>query len=254
MPGLPYSNIEMDKESFKEIFENPNFKPDMIKIYPTLVINNTKLYALWKDGKYKPYSTNESVDLIREIKKIVPKWVRIQRIQRDIPSQLIEAGGKKSNLRQLVKDGFDECKCIRCREIGLKKNKQIDEDKIELLKIEYNASGGNEIFLSYEEPVNDVLIGYLRLRFPSDSAHRKELKNSAIIREIKVFGISIPIGKNQKNGWQHKGYGRSLISEAEKLTKENGMNKLLIMSGVGARNYFRKFGYEKMGVYMGKRI
>lgn len=254
MPGLLSSTKEMDLESFKEIFSNPNFKPDMLKIYPTLVIKGTKLHELWMNKRYTPMRTEDAVKLIQKVKKIIPKWVRIQRIQRDIPSQLIEDGVKKSNLRQIVKDGFDDCNCIRCREIGLKKIDKIDEDKIKLNRIDYKASSGTEIFLSFEEIENNVLIGYLRLRFPSNDAHRKEIKNASIIREIKVFGISIPIGENPDIGWQHKGYGKSLILEAEKIAIKEGMKKMIVMSGVGARNYFRRFEYERDGVYMGKML
>lgn len=253
MPGLPSSTRDMDIESFKEIFENPNFKPDMLKIYPTLVIKNTKLYEQWKDKKYTPLRTDDAVKLITDVKKIIPKWVRIQRIQRDIPAQLIEDGVKKSNLRQLVKAEFNGCNCIRCREIGLKKLEKIKENKIKLQRIDYEASEGLEIFLSFDETEKNALIGYLRLRFPSSKAHRKEVKNAAIIREIKVFGISLPIGETGK-GWQHRGFGKALILEAEKIGKDEGFKKMLIMSGVGARNYFRKFKYERCGVYMGKNL
>lgn len=252
MPGLPSSSINMDIESFREIFRNPNFKPDMLKIYPTLVIKNTKLYELWKEKKYRALKEKEAVKLIREVKKFVPKWVRIQRIQRDIPSQLIEDGVKKSNLRQLIKEGC-KCNCIRCREIGLKKLKNVKEENIKLKRIDYEASLGKEIFLSFEDIENNALIGYLRLRFPSEKAHRKEVRNAGIVREIKVFGISLPIGAKGE-GWQHKGFGKALILEAEKIAKEFSKRKMLIMSGVGARNYFRKFGYEKEGEYMGRLL
>ena len=171
MPGLPGSNKEKDLECFLQIFENQDFKPDMIKIYPTLTIQETELYKQWKQKKYKPLSTKQATELIAQIKEYIPEWIRIQRIQRDVPSQQISAGVTKSNLRQLVekemKTHGTSCKCIRCREIGhqmLKKPIEITEENLEIVCHTYQASDGNEIFLTFQERINDYIIGYLRLR------------------------------------------------------------------------------------------
>ena len=260
MPGLPGSNREMDLESFKKIFYDEKFRPDMLKIYPALVIKGTKLYDSWKNKEYKALTTDEAAGIIAEVKKIVPKWIRIQRIQRDIPVPLIDDGVKKSNLRQIVEEKMKKkgikCNCIRCREVGHKMLKGImpDVNSIKLLRMDYDASNGKEIFLSFEDIKKDILIGYARLR-KTGKPHRKEIKDCMIIRELKVFGQMVPIGEKPENEYQHRGYGKELMKECERITKyEFGCKKVLVNSGVGARNYYRKLGYRKYGVYMGKVI
>ncbi len=258
MPGL-FSDPERDMRIFHRIFEDDNFKPDMLKIYPCLVTKGSEFYDLWKKGDYTPYTTEQAVDLIVNIKKMLPKWVRTMRIQRDIPSQLIEAGVKKSNLGELVYNKLAQenvkCQCIRCREVGhqgVGVNPVFGD--IKLMKEEYNAGMGREIFLSHEDPLNDILIGFLRLRIPSSIAHRKEVdEKTAIVRELHVYGQMAELGQKKDEIWQHMGYGEDLLIEAEKIALETyDKNKLLIISGVGARNYYRKFGYEREGPYMSK--
>ncbi|RBQ24462.1 hypothetical protein ALNOE001_01090 [Candidatus Methanobinarius endosymbioticus] len=263
MPGL-LSNPEKDYEMFKEIFSNPNFKPDMLKIYPCLVTKGSKIYDLWKEGKYDPYTDEEAVDLIVKIKKILPKWVRTMRIQRDIPAKLIEAGVKKSNLGELVYNQLEEenfqCKCIRCREIGHKINKSKNTVKTEfedfkLFKEEYETNGGNEIFLSYENEKEKILTGFLRLRFPSTQAFRNEItEKTAIVRELHVYGNMLKLGSKGKFVGQHTGFGEKLLQKAENIAIQNEKDKILIISGIGARNYYRKFGYEREGPYMSKKL
>jgi len=252
MPGLPGSTPEMDLQSFREIFENPDYRPDMLKIYPTLVVKGTELYEVWKRGEYLPLTTEDAVRLIAEVKKLIPRYVRVQRIQRDIPAKLIEAGVKKSNLRQLVHRALaaegERCHCIRCREAGHTDRRAGD---IELLEMEYPASGGKEIFLSFEDPENEVLVGYLRLRFPSPESENAE-KGRAIVRELKVLGAEVPIGEREANRYQHQGHGRALLERAEELTQENGWERLIVTSGIGVRPYYRKLGYSRAGPYMEK--
>jgi elongator complex protein 3 len=244
----------MDLESFKKIFYDEKFRPDMLKIYPALVIKGTKLYDKWKNKEYKALTTEEAADIIAEVKKIVPRWVRIQRIQRDIPVGLIEDGVKKSNLRQIVEEKMKKmgikCGCIRCREVGHKMLKGITPgvNNVKLLRTDYDASGGKEIFLSFEDVKKDILIGYARLRKTGN-------KDYMIIRELKVFGQMLPIGEKTEKGWQHRGYGKELMKECETITKRDfGYKKILVNSGVGVRNYYRKIGYRKYGVYMGKKL
>lgn len=261
MPGL-YSDPERDMRIFHRIFEDEHFKPDMLKIYPCLVTKGSELYDLWKKGDYEPYSTDEAVDLIVNIKKILPKWVRTMRIQRDIPSQLIEAGVQKSNLGELVYNKLAEenvrCKCIRCREVGHLAVSGIKPDfnSVTLMKEEYAAGGGREIFISQEDPGNDVLIGFLRLRMPSSRSHRSEVDNkTAIVRELHVYGQMAELGQKKNYLYQHTGYGEEMLLEAERIASEDyDKNKLIIISGVGARNYYRKFGYEREGPYMSKML
>lgn len=262
MPGMPGSNFEKDMKAFREIFTNPAYKPDMIKIYPCLVLEGTKAYEWYIRGEYKPYTTDEAAHLIVEIKKIIPPWIRIMRIQRDIPAPLIVAGVKKSNLRQYVQELLKKqgirCRCIRCREVGhrlLVDGVKPDPDKIQISKTYYEASGGEEIFISVEDSDNDVLIGYLRLRIPSEKAHRPEIKTqpSGIIRELHVYGPLVPVGKHLANAWQHKGYGGILLEEAENVIRhEYGLKKILVISALGTKEYYKRFGYKYDGPYMSK--
>jgi len=264
MPGLPGSNFERDLKAFKKIFMNPDFKPDMIKIYPCLVLKGTEAYEWWKRGEYKPYTTEEAVDLILEIKKIVPPWVRIMRVQRDIPAYLIEAGVNQGNLRELVQKRLKEqnmrCRCIRCREVGhrwLTDKIKPNPDKIKVVTIKEKASKGEEIFLSVEDSENDVLVGYLRLRIPSEKAHRPEINSEpcSIVRELHVYGPLVPVGKRLAKAWQHKGYGSILLSEAERLSKkEYNCKKIVITSALGTKQYYKRFGYNYDGPYMSKTL
>jgi len=265
MPGLPGSNIEQDLKAFETIFEDERFKPDAIKIYPTLVMPETKLYKMWKKGEYKPYDFDDIVKLIVDIKKRVPKWVRIQRIQRDIPLNLVADGVKRGDLRLIVQEKLKKegasCKCIRCREIGhlqYKSNYELDVDDVKLIVDRYPASEGEEFFLSYEDSCQDALIGLLRLRQPSEKAYRSEAKinRSMLIRELHVFGPMVQVGKKAKDSqWQHRGWGERLINEAERISQEDlDAKKMIVLAGIGTRNYYKRFGYKREGPYMVKKI
>ena len=258
MPGLPGSDEKKDLESFRRIFTDPDFMPDMLKIYPTLVVKGTELYDMWKRGEYEALGTEKAAELIIKVKEMVPPWVRIQRIQRDIPTQYIEAGVKRSDLRgyvqQLMKERGKSCGCIRCREIG-HVNSDMGPEDISLVRREYDASGGREVFLSFEGPDME-LIGYARLRkIPENSWKAETGEYGAIIRELKVFGSQVPIGDEPKGRWQHRGYGRKLVEEAERIAKDEWSEEgILVMSGVGVREYYGKLGYERVLPYMGKRF
>jgi elongator complex protein 3 len=236
----------------------------MIKIYPCLVLKGTKAYEWWRKGDYNPYTTEEAAQLIVEIKKTVPKWVRIMRVQRDIPAYLIEAGVKQSNLRELVQERLGEqnmrCHCIRCREVGhrwLTDKVKPNLDSIQLQTIKYKASEGEEIFLSAEDPISDILVGYLRLRIPSEKAHRPEINSEpcSIIRELHVYGPLVPVGKHLTKAWQHKGFGSLLLSEAERVSKkEYCCRKIMVTSALGTKQYYKRFGYDYDGSYMTKGL
>ncbi len=254
MPGLPGSSLKRDYEAFRTIFENPSFKPDMLKIYPTLVVKGTKLYEMWKRGEYEPYTLDDMVELLVKVMSIVPPWVRIQRIQRDIPAKFIEAGVKRGDLRELVmrelKNRGIRCPEIRCREVGRKGG-----ENFVLVRRDYDASHGREVFLSYEDKNYDSISAYLRLRLPSEYAHRPELRHAAIVREVKVFGKEVPVGEREKDAWQHRGFGRKLMEEAERIARDEwGVGRVVVISGVGVRNYYRKLGYERFGPYMAKAL
>jgi elongator complex protein 3 len=257
MPGL-FSSFSEDIKMFEQLFSSPHFKPDMIKIYPTLVLKDTGLYDMWKDGEYIPPSEEEVIDLIVEIKKRLPKWVRTMRIQRDIPAGLIVAGVKRGNLGEVVQDRLDEesvrCRCIRCRDAGhLNYKRGIEVSNLEVLEERYEASEGIEHFISMEDTYSDVIAGYLRMRFPTRKAHRKEIDaDTAIVRELKVVGPALKLGEKGAFGRQHGGIGRSLLEKAEAVSETSGFSKLLVTSAVGTREYYKKFGYQRIGAYMGK--
>ena len=264
MPGLPGSDFKQDLKAFKAIFSDPRFKPDMIKIYPCLVIKGTKVYNIWRKGEYTPYTTEEAAGLIVEVKKIIPSWVRIMRVQRDIPANLIVAGVNKSNLREIVAEKLAaqglRCRCIRCREAGhrmLKDHIKSDPSRIEIKTTKQQASEGEDVFISAEDAQNDVLVGYLRLRIPSEKAHRKEIASEqcAIVRELHVYGTMVPVGKHLTRAWQHKGYGNILLSEAERMTHEEyGHRKVVVISALGTKQYYMRTGYSYDGPYVSKRL
>ncbi len=185
MPHLPGADSELDLRGFKKLFEDPRFRPDYLKIYPTLVTEGTPLYRMWEAGEYHALSDEEAAELVADIKAVLPKWVRLQRIQRDIPAHQIYAGVRKSNLRQLAEEKLREkggkCRCIRCREVGHNslKGRRISEKDIELTTETYEACDGKEHFIAFEDLSADVLIGFTRLRFPA-APHRQELQNSAL--------------------------------------------------------------------------
>ena len=198
---------------------------------------------------------DELVSLLADVKSRLPKWTRIQRIQRDIPVQLIEAGGKKSHLRELVQEELanrsESCRCIRCREAGHNFLKGREPHDISLMIDEYPASGGKEYFVSFEDEENDILVGFSRLRIPSEKAHREEMKDSAVIRELRTVSQQLPLSKRMESSLQHRGFGEQLIEKCKELTLDNKKTRMLVTSGVGAREYYRKLGFERVGPYMG---
>ncbi|MCK5396967.1 MAG: tRNA uridine(34) 5-carboxymethylaminomethyl modification radical SAM/GNAT enzyme Elp3 [Thermoplasmata archaeon] len=257
MPGLPGETPESDLATFDKLFSDEKFMPDMLKLYPVLVIGGTKLHEMWKAGDYEPYSQDILVNLLADVKEKLPKWTRIQRIQRDIPVQLIEAGGKKSHLRELVQWELEargtKCNCIRCREAGHNYLKGKEPGDIELLTEEYQASGGKEYFISFEDPEKNILIGFVRMRIPSENAHRPEMENTAIIRELRTVSQQLPISE-RGDSWQHRGFGEKMINRCVELAQENGCEKILVTSGVGAREYYRKLDWEREGPYMARQL
>ncbi len=265
MPNLPGSTYAKDIATFNHLFSNPDYRPDMLKIYPCLVIKGTDLHEWWKDGKFFPYSTEELVSLLSTIKTKIPPYVRIQRIMRDIPAPLIEAGCKNSNLRQLIQqklmEGNFSCNCIRCREYGIiKKDFTLDDatfNDIKFYREDYDASKGREVFLSYENKKEKYLLGYLRLRKPSEHSHRPELNDgkTMIIREIKVVGELVPKDSKPKyfTQIQHKGWGKLLMRNAEEIAvNEFDAKKVAVISGIGVRGWFYQQGYTPDGPYVSK--
>ncbi|CAI5683077.1 unnamed protein product [Oreochromis niloticus] len=244
-----------------EFFENPAFRPDGLKLYPTLVIRGTGLYELWKTGRYKSYTPSALVDLVARILALVPPWTRVYRVQRDIPMPLVSSGVEHGNLRELalarMKDMGTECRDVRTREVGIQEiHHKVRPYQVELIRRDYVANSGWETFLSYEDPEQDILIGLLRLRRCSPQSFRPELKGGvSIVRELHVYGSVVPVSSRDPSKFQHQGFGMMLMEEAERIARdEHGSCKLAVISGVGTRNYYRKMGYELEGPYMVKDL
>ncbi|KAK9365501.1 hypothetical protein V1509DRAFT_632831 [Lipomyces kononenkoae] len=263
MPDLPNVGMERDLDQFREYFENPAFRTDGLKIYPTLVIRGTGLYELWKAGKYKSYSANGLVDLVARILALVPPWTRIYRVQRDIPMPLVTAGVENGNLRELalarMKDLGATCRDVRAREVGIQEvHHRVRPEQVELIRRDYTANGGWETFLSYEDPKQDILIGLLRLRLCSErTTFRKELtgQRTSLVRELHVYGSVVPLHSRDPRQFQHQGFGTLLMEEAERIAREeHGSAKISVISGVGVRNYYGRLGYHLDGPYMSKML
>ncbi|XP_026323344.1 probable elongator complex protein 3 [Hyposmocoma kahamanoa] len=268
MPDLPNVDFERDVEQFKEFFENPAFRADGLKIYPTLVIRGTGLYELWKTGRYKSYPPSTLVDLVAKILALVPPWTRVYRVQRDIPMPLVSSGVEHGNLRELalarMADLGTDCRDVRTREVGIQEiHNRVRPYEVELIRRDYVANGGWETFLAYEDPDQDILVGLLRLRKCASATYRPELKpgpnadfkQCSIVRELHVYGSVVPVNARDPTKFQHQGFGMLLMEEAERIAREeHGSDKIAVISGVGTRNYYSKIGYHLEGPYMVKML
>jgi elongator complex protein 3 len=249
MPGLPGSTPEHDLELSRKLFGDERFRPDGLKLYPTLVVKGSELESWYRDNRYQPYDEEEMIDLLIAIKAFIPKYVRISRLMRDIPSKFIVAGCKDLALRGTIRKKMDQaglrCSCIRCREYGhrLRDGWAIGEPR--LTRLDYEAWGGKEIFLSYEDD-NETLFGLLRLRIS---------EKKAVVRELHIFGPEVSLGGRLKEAAQHHGFGERLLREAEKIAKgEFKADRLLVLSGVGAREYYHSLGYSLEGAYVTREL
>ena len=249
MPGLPGSTPEHDLQLSHQLFEDECFQPDGLKLYPTLVVRGSELEDWYRDDRYQPYGDEDMIDLLVAIKALIPKYVRIPRLMRDIPSKFIIAGSRDLALRGTIKKRMEgiglHCNCIRCREYGhrLRDGWAIGEPW--LTRSGYDTLGGKEILLSYEDK-NETLFGLLRLRIN---------ETKAVVRELHIFGPEVPLGERLERAAQHHGLGENLLREAERIAREEfRASKLLILSGVGAREYYRLLGYNLEGDYMVKEL
>jgi len=248
MPGLPGTTPEHDLELSRKLFEDERFRPDGLKLYPTLVVKGSELENWYRDNRYQPYSEEEMIDLLMAIKALIPKYVRISRLMRDIPSKFIIAGCKDLALRATIRKKMDQtglrCSCIRCREYGhrLRDGWAVGEPR--LIRLDYEAWGGKEVFLSYEDE-NETLFGLLRLR----------INEKAVVRELHIFGPEVSLGGRLERAAQHRGLGERLLREAERIARgEFKADSLLVLSGVGAREYYRSLGYGREGAYMTREL
>lgn len=259
MPNLPGSNPEHDFALLKKAFDDEAFKPDHLKLYPTTVTRHTILSEWFKSGKYRPYGNTELADVIIRFKsQVVPNWVRIGRLTRDITTTVMEGSGIAPNMREMLQKTMEDkhirCKCIRCREI---KNHTVSG--IPVLKVSpYQASGAMEYFLEYADKENRLL-GFLRLRIPAQNTKDSKplfpsLVASAIVRELHVYGQAVEIGKSGTDTIQHRSIGRRLLEEAEKLARCHKVGRICVIAGIGTRQYYGKSGYSLKDTYMVKDI
>ncbi|MBN2086809.1 tRNA uridine(34) 5-carboxymethylaminomethyl modification radical SAM/GNAT enzyme Elp3 [Candidatus Peregrinibacteria bacterium] len=255
MPNLPSATFESDMKSGKELFENKGLRPDYLKVYPCMVVPFSKLAKMVEENPdfYKPYTDEQLIKIITEMKKNIPEYCRVIRIIRDIPAESIVIGSKKSNLRQEMQRAGVVCRCVRCREI---QDARITSHEIRVTK--YEANDGQELFISIDETNLDKIIGLCRLRFPSNPKKPifNELKDSAIIRELHVYGRQESLKKDSKNSskTQHLGFGKQLMQEAEEQSKKAGFKKIAVIAAIGTREYYKKLGYELEGTYMTKKL
>ena len=253
MPGLPDEQFkrisyEKDLEGLKELYTNPDYRPDMLKIYPCMVMQGTELLKKWEEGIFKPLATEEAAKLLADFLPSLPDWVRVMRIQRDIPTNMTTAGVDRTNLRQYVDDRMSKdgakSREIRSREIG--RNPQ--EGTVMYDVLQYDASEGKEYFI--EAHIGESIVGFARVRFPATPQRKEITKEDALLRELHVYGTATPLG--EEGDVQHKGVGKELIKRAEAIAKEHNKKKMVVISGIGVKQYYRNQGYEDDGPYVSK--
>ncbi len=251
MPGQPDSDkrrisYEKDLQGLKQIFSDPAYRPDMIKIYPCMVMPNTPLYDDYKKGMFSPMSTEQAIRLLHDFLPSVPEYCRVMRVQRDIPTYKTAAGVDKTNLRQLA--GVKNIRDIRAREV---RDQVVDINDVKILVKEYDASGGTEFFISAEDTRQDLLLGFCRMRFPYEFLREEITPSCALIRELHVYGFATKLGLDGKT--QHKGWGSLLLRKAEEIALSKGKDKMVVISGVGVREYYiKKHSYKHDGPYVSK--
>lgn len=270
MPDLPGSNVELDRNMLEKVFLSREYQADYVKIYPCLDITHTKIRKWKAEGIWRSYAEEDMVKLIDLLiytkQHLIPDHVRINRIQRDFPEESssndflgFKSKSHKTNLRQLLDQKMLKmgiaCKCIRCREI---KNDNFSMDGLKMRVKLYTASEGLEYFICFEDRSNDKLLAFLRLRLPSSRELPSILlpRNTALIRELHVFGFINAVGQksNSRQLVQHLGMGKMLIRKAEMISYASGFKKLSVISGVGVRSYYRKLGYGLSKTYMIKSL
>ncbi len=259
MPNLPNSTVEKDREMFNKMLYDPRLRADQWKVYPTSIVPYSDLEKMFKEGKYKPYGDDELMELLIEMKSKIHKWIRLNRIVRDIPVHFIQGGCQTAHMRQLLHNEMKKrnltCNCIRCRSV---KNRAI-ENNFQLSVQHYDSCDGLEYFVSVVSEDDKVLYGFLRLRIPSGtSVILEEIKDCALIRELHVYGVVQNVGSSscqQTHKTQHRGFGKLLMKEAERIAFEkHNFKKIAVISGVGVRKYYEKLGYELKETFMVKTI
>ncbi len=255
MPNLHGATPESDREDFARLWQG--FCPDEIKIYPNQLLANAELYEYWQRGEFHPYTTEELIDLIADIKPGIPRYCRVNRVIRDIPSTNVVEGNRRTSLRQDIQDEMKRrgthCQCVRCREV---KGKTVDLNLLKLDDLIYPSDKAEEHFISYETP-DDKLAGFVRLSLPEVEAPQTgltDLEGAALIREVHVYGQSLAVGAEKEGAAQHAGLGTRLLQEAETIARDRGFKRLAVISAVGTRKYYLERGFERGELYLVKNI
>lgn len=255
MPNLHGATPESDREDFARLWED--FCPDEIKIYPNQLLANAELYEYWQRGEFTPYTTQELIDLIADIKPTIPRYCRVNRVIRDIPSTNVVEGNRRTSLRQDVQDEMKrrgtKCQCVRCREV---KGKSVSAEALRLDDMVYQAGAAEEHFISYVTP-DDKLAGFVRLSLPGKDSPQtgiSDLDGAALIREVHVYGQSLPVGAEKEGAAQHAGLGTRLLEEAERIAREKGFARMAVIAAVGTRGYYLRRGFERGELYLVKAL
>jgi len=255
MPNLLGATPDSDRADFARLWDG--FCPDEIKIYPNQLLANAELYEYWQRGEFHPYTTQELIDLIVDVKPTIPRYCRVNRVIRDIPSTNVVEGNRRTSLRQDIhrelKRRGTACQCVRCREV---RKQRVNAEKVELHDLVYPTTGAEEHFISFDTP-DDKLAGFIRLSLPSQESPATgldDLTGAALIREVHVYGQSLPVGAEKEGAAQHSGLGTQLLEEAEKVARENGFRRLAVISAVGTRQYYLDRGFERGELYLVKNI
>ena len=255
MPNLLGATPESDREDFARLWND--FCPDEIKIYPNQLLANAELYEYWQRGEFKPYTTQELIDLIADIKPTIPRFCRVNRVIRDIPSTNVVEGNRRTSLRQDVHDEMKRrgthCNCVRCREV---RGKSVNAETLKLDDLVYQAGAADEHFISYVTP-DDKLAGFVRLSLPGKDSPKtglSDLDEAALIREVHVYGQSLPVGAEKAGAAQHAGLGTRLLQEAEQIAQANGFKRMAVISSVGTRGYYLERGFERGELYLTKTL
>ena len=258
MPNLPGATPESDLESARLLFNDPGYQPDTMKLYPCVVIESAELYQWWRAGRYTPYDDETLIQLLTQIKQLVPPYVRIERVIRDIPSTSIKAGCLVTNLREEIHRRMRaqglRCRCIRCRQV-----RGAISGTFTMHEQRYQASGGTEIFLSFEDASSDQLASFLRLRIPPTHSEAlplfPALQGAALVRELHTYGQHVPLQAHEAGAAQHRGFGWQLLQAAERMARDEfGLARMAVIAGVGVREYYRKLGYDLHDTYMVKSL
>jgi len=255
MPNLHGATPESDREDFARLWRG--FCPDEIKIYPNQLLANAELYEYWQRGEFHPYTTEQLIDLIVDIKPTIPRYCRVNRVIRDIPSTNVVEGNRRTSLRQDIhaemKRRGTVCQCVRCREV---RGKFIDAASLQLDDLVYHADGAQEHFISYVTP-DDKLAGFIRLSLPANDSSETglaDLDGAALIREVHVYGQSLAMGAERQGSAQHLGLGTRLLERADAIAKENGFTRMAVISAIGTRPYYLERGFERGELYLVKKL